>query len=317
MTDQAPILTITLNPALDISTGADKVEPDRKLRCDAPVTDPGGGGINMSRAIATMDGRSTAFVALGGSVGRRVAEMLEAAGLDWLQMRAPGETRQSVAVMDRDSGLQYRFMMPGPHWQPADVETSITHILQAATTGGLVVLSGSNPPGVPSDYAALLARGLKDRAAGLIVDTSGAALRAVATGGHGLALLRVDAEEAEELGGAPLPTRADTARFAASLVEAGAARSVIVARGGDGNIIADATGAFHAEAAKVTVVSKVGAGDSFLAGFTLAHARGLPAPVALGLGAAMASAACMTPASELCRRADVDRLFAERVVTAL
>ena len=90
-----------------------------------------------------------------------------------------------------------------------------------------------------------------------------------------------------------------------------------MARGSDGNIIATPQGAWHAEAARVQVISKVGAGDSFLAGFTLGLARGMMVPDALGLGAAMASATCMTPATELCRRADVDRLFAARVVTAL
>ena len=314
---QARILTVTLNPALDISTGADHVEPDVKLRCDAPVTDPGGGGINVSRAIAVMGGQSTAFVALGGTTGVRMGQILEAAGLDWREMRAPGETRQSLAVMDRASGLQYRFVLPGPQWQSADVGKSIAHILQAARPDGLVVLSGSNPPGVPADYAALLAARLAERGAGLIVDTSGAALRAVADGGHGFALLRMDREEAEGLAGRPLPQRADTARFAASLVAAGAAKAVIVARGSVGNIIATPQGAWHAEAAKVQVISKVGAGDSFLAGFTLGLARGMAVPDALGLGAAMASATCMTPATELCRRADVDRLFAARVVTQL
>ncbi|NHF73338.1 1-phosphofructokinase family hexose kinase [Paracoccus xiamenensis] len=314
---QAPILTVTLNPALDISTGAEKVVPDVKLRCDAPVVDPGGGGINVSRAIRIVGGQSTAFVALGGTTGRRLAELLEAAGLDWREMRAPGETRQSLAVMDRDAALQYRFVMPGPEWQSGDVGKSIAHIIQAAQPGGLVVLSGSNPPGVPDDYAALLAAKLADGDAGLVVDTSGKALRAVADGGHNFALLRMDREEAEGLAGQPLPERADTARFAASLVEAGAAQAVIVARGGDGNIIATPKGAWHAEAAKVDIVSKVGAGDSFVAGFTLGLARGLPPDQALGLGAAMASATCMTPATELCRAEDVERLFAARVVTAL
>lgn len=314
---QAPVLTITLNPALDVSTGAAKVEPDVKLRCDAPTVDPGGGGINVSRAIHIMGGQSTAFVALGGTTGRRLAELLETAGLDWREMRAPGETRQSLAVMDHESGLQYRFVMPGPQWQSGDVGKSIAHILQAAQPGGLVVLSGSNPPGVPADYAALLAARLAEGDTGLIVDTSGAALKAVASGGHGFALLRMDREEAEGLAGQPLPQRSDTARFAASLVAAGAAGAVIVARGGDGNIIADATGAWHAEAAKVQIVSKVGAGDSFVAGFTLGLARGLPVQDALGLGAAMASATCMTPATELCRADDVHALFDARVVTRL
>lgn len=207
--------------------------------------------------------------------------------------------------------------MPGPEWCAQDVERALNAAAGTVEPDTLVVLSGSNPPGVPSGFAAMLAERLQGTGARLIVDTSGAALKAVATGGHNFALLRMDREEAEGLAARALPERADTARFAASLVAAGAARAVIVARGGDGNIIATVEGAWHAEAAKVQVISKVGAGDSFLAGFTLGLARGHSVADALGLGAAMASATCMTPATELCRRADVEQLFAARVVTQL
>ena len=101
MTPQAPILTVTLNPALDLSTAADEVRPELKLRCDKPVADPGGGGINVSRAIGHMGGQSTAMVALGGATGTRIAEMLKADGLSLVRLTAPGETRQSLAVTDR------------------------------------------------------------------------------------------------------------------------------------------------------------------------------------------------------------------------
>ncbi|SDD18673.1 6-phosphofructokinase 2 [Paracoccus isoporae] len=315
--DQAPILTVTLNPALDLSTAADQVVAEVKLRCEAPRVDPGGGGINISRAIAAMGGTSRPLVALGGHTGARMAQMLAEAGLDPIRLDTAGETRQSVVVTDRDSGEQYRFVMPGPDWPPDLVARSLDEIARHAAPDGFVVLSGSNPPGVPDDYAASLAARLADSGSHLFVDTSGHALSAVASGGHGVALLRMDRHEAETLAGRPLAERRDTALFAASLVKDGAAQAVIVARGGDGNIIATAEGAWHAEAAKVPIVSKVGAGDSFVAGFTLARARGMATPDALGLGAAMASAACMTPATALCRRADVDRLFGQRVVTRL
>lgn len=308
---QAPVLTVTLNPALDISTGADAVVPDVKLRCDAPATDPGGGGINVSRAIAAMGGRSTALVALGGATGQRIADLLGEAGLATLRIEAPGETRASLAVTDRAGGGQYRFVLPGPQWPPRRVVEAL-HQIGSAAGDGWVVLSGSNPPGVPASFAAMLAARLAARGeAELLVDTSGAALAEVAGAGLGLAVLRMDGEEAEGLAGRALPDRADSAGFAASLVAAGAARAVIVARGAEGSVLATAEGVWHAKAADVPVVSKVGAGDSFVAGFTLAVARGQPLPEALGVGAAAASAAVMTPATELCRGEDVERLLAQ------
>ena len=317
MTAQAPILTITLNPALDVSTATTSVRPELKLRCDKPVFHPGGGGINVSRAIKIIGGESTALVALGGATGTRIAELLRDGGLEVLRLTGPGESRQSLAVIDRNAATQYRFVMPGPEWHKTHVADAMSAIAEAARAGGWVVLSGSNPPGVPDEFAQMLVVRLKGSGARVIVDTSGAALRTIAGSSSPVDVLRMDSFEAESLAGRRLSLRSDSAGFASGLVRDGAARSVIVARGPDGSVIAGPEGAWHVEAADVPVNSKVGAGDSFVAGFTLAMARGWNVPDALALGAAAASGAVMTPATELCRAGDVWRLYDERVVTAL
>ncbi|WP_246026717.1 1-phosphofructokinase family hexose kinase [Paracoccus luteus] len=317
-TGQAPILTVTLNPALDIATAVDSVVPEIKLRCDAPQVDPGGGGINVSRAIDRMGGRSTALVAVGGGAGARLATLLAQAGLTVLRLDAPGETRHSLSVTDRGTGQQFRFVLPGPEWGTLDVRAALDALAAAAPRDGLVVLSGSNPPGVPPEFAAMAAARLTPTGSRLIVDTSGKALASVAAAqGAPVELLRMDDAEAATLCGAPLPTRADTADFAARLAASGAARTVIIARGPDGNIIATPDGRWHVAAHDVPVASKVGAGDSFVAGYALGIARGWPVADAMGLGAAAASATVMTPATDLCRPADVERLFAEREVTPI
>ncbi|KGJ03631.1 sugar kinase [Paracoccus halophilus] len=316
--EQAPILTITLNPALDISTSVARVVPDEKLRCSEPSFDPGGGGTNVSRAIRAMGGTSRALVALGGAAGQRMADMLARIGISVIRLPAPGETRQSLTADDETTRQQYRFVMPGPEWCEDDVARALNAATDAAEHNCMVVLSGSNPPGVPARFAAMLAERLQGSGARLIVDTSGEALATVARAtDRRTDILRMDDAEAEALAGRPLPYRADTAAFAASLVASGAARGVIVARGRDGNIIATDEGIWHAEAARVPVRSKVGAGDSFLAGFTLGYARGWPVADALGLAGAAASATVQTPATELCRGEDVERLFAARVVTRM
>ncbi|AUH64419.1 sugar kinase [Paracoccus zhejiangensis] len=314
---QEPILTITLNPALDLSTGIERVVPDQKLRCEKPEVDPGGGGINVSRAIQILGGQSTALVALGGATGTRIADMLKSDGLSVMRLTAPGETRQSLAVSERETGHQFRFVLPGPEWHRAHVADAMSAIAEAARAGGWVVLSGSNPPGVPAGFAQMLAVRLKDSAARLLVDTSGEALRAIAASSTPVDVLRMDSLEAEGLAGRPLPHRRDSAEFAAGLVRDGVARAVIVARGADGSVIAGDEGVWHAEAISVPVVSAVGAGDSFVAGFLLATARNQPVHETLALGAAAASAACMTPATDLCRAEDVWRFYEQRVVTQL
>ncbi len=306
------ILTVTLNPALDLSTTADRVVAGPKLRCDTPGVDPGGGGINVARVAAELGGPARAFLALGGPTGMRLEAALAELGLPMVRMRAPGETRESLAVHDRHSGEQYRFVMPGPAWSEGDVMDALTSIASTVHAGGIVVLSGSQPPGVPDDFPVELAKALQGRGAELIVDTSGPVLELLARGTDPApAVLRMDSLEAEELAGRPLMTRLDSARFAAELVARGAAERVILARGADGSVMAGPDGLFQVSAAKVSVLSAVGAGDSFVGAYAFGISSGLSAPESLALGAAAASATVTTPGTTLCTRAMVQRLLGE------
>lgn len=311
----APILTVTLNPALDLAAGTDAVRPNRKLRLDAPLTDPGGGGINIARVVATLGGNARAAVSLGGPLGAQVRALL--AGIDLIDLPAPGDTRLSLAVTNRADGDQYRFSLPGPSWTEAEAKTALDQLTEAAPKGGWVALSGSYPPGMPEDFAFDLAHRVAAAGAGLLVDTSGPQLRRLIAARIGFAALRLDRAEAEGLAGHPLPSREDTANFARRLVADGVAHVAVVARGDDGNILADAAGTWHATALPVTIVSAVGAGDSFVAGLLTGHARGATWPDALALAAACATATCLQPATRLAEADDIARFLADGRVVAM
>lgn len=303
------ILTVTLNPTVDFATSAADVEANVKLRCSEPEIDPGGGGINVSRAIQLLGGQSTAMVAIGGTTGAQLLELLAIEGVATVAIQGPGETRQSVSVSETNTGDQYRFVMPGPKWKKKDVARALGAIDRAAGDGAFVVLSGSQPPGVAKDFPAILSNHVAGRHAKLIVDTSGPALFHLVEKPHeAVHVLRMDGEEAEDLAGRKLHERTDTASFAQELVAKGVAENVIVARGADGNIIATADDCWHAVSPKVQVVSTVGAGDSFVGGFTLALSRGTDPAECLRFGTAAAAAAVTTEATRLCTREDVDRL---------
>ncbi len=305
---QIPVLTLTLNPALDMATDVPRLIADEKLRCSEPRLDPGGGGINVARAIHALGGEALALVALGGLTGDRLSELLRGAGIAFLGITGPGETRQSLTVTEDETGRQYRFMLPGPAWGEAD-QARVFQLLRAAgKSGAFAVISGSQPPGVPVDFPARLAAAMAGME--VVLDTSGKALHeAVDHPIPGLRLLRMDGEEAEALAGRKLLTREQTADFAQGLVRAGVARQVIVARGADGSVLAEADLRWHAAAPRVDVVSKVGAGDSFVGAFILALARGGGSEAALKAGVCAAAAAVMTEATDLCRREDVERLM--------
>ncbi len=313
---QSPILTLTLNPALDMATEVADIIPGHKLRCSEPMLDPGGGGLNVSRAIKALGGDSLALVAIGGLTGDRLAGLIRGEGVTFLSILGPGETRQSLTVNEASTGKQFRFMLPGPTWGEAERARVFTLLAATARPGGLSVISGSQPPGVPLDFPAQLAASMPESR--VVLDTSGSALtEAVRHPIPGLEVLRMDGEEGEALAGRPLPTRADTAEFAQSLVRAGVAKIVIVARGAEGNVLADTDSRLFAKAAKVKVKSTVGAGDSFVAAFVLALSRGQTNAEALALGSAAASAAVTSDATQLCRPEDVMRLLPECVVTAV
>jgi 6-phosphofructokinase 2 len=308
---QTPIVTLTLNPALDASTVVDRVTAGPKLRCAAPRFDPGGGGINVSRAIARLGGHSTACAAVGGPSGAHLEQLLAAEGIDLQGLKAPGATRQSLAVTETTTGKQFRFVMPGPGWTERLISEALVAIKHVVPNGAFVVVSGSQPPGFPADFCLTLAEALKGHAA-VLVDTSGAPLREIANAeGRDLRLLRMDAEEAEDLAGRPLLTSTETADFAAGVVARGVAQTVIIARGAEGSVLVSREGRWFCKAADVPVKSKIGAGDSFVAGFVLAIALGEADDVALAKGVAAASAAVMTEGTELCRAEDAAALIAE------
>lgn len=294
------ILTVTLNPALDLETETPHLAPGDKLRCLEPRRDPGGGGINVARAIHLLGGDATAVLAAGGATGTAIADQLRARDVPLALLPAPGETRSNLSVIEAQTGRQYRFIFPGPTWAASDVTAASTALEALVVPGDFVVLSGSLPPGMaPQDFVAL-ARTLSTAGAHVIADTSGAALSALAAEACGLRVLRMDSKEAEELSGRALPERADSAAMAADLVAAGAAEIVIVARGTDGSVLITKDGRWFAPAVKVEVASLTGAGDSFVAGAVLALSRGQAMDEVLQWGAAAASAAVTTAATELC-----------------
>lgn len=308
------ILTITLNPALDLATEVPNIVPNVKLRCAPAQLDPGGGGINVSRALAILGGQSRTFVVLGGHNGEHMAKLMTAAGLDLLVHPARGETRSSLSVLDSVTGEQFRFMLPGPEWTRLDVAAVTGSLNQAADPEGLAVISGSIPPGVPLSIPLDLARTMNAHGTQVVLDTSGAALKlAGAATDSAVHVLRMNHTEANEFLGRELTDLVDAANFAQSMVEQGAARIVIVARDHEGSVLATHGLRLHAPAANVPVKSKVGAGDTFVGAFTMGLALGEDLATCLTRGVAGASAAVMTDATRLCRLEDAERLRAECV----
>ncbi|PIE10444.1 MAG: sugar kinase [Rhodobacterales bacterium] len=311
---QSPILTVTLNPALDLSTITGVVRPDRKLRCAAPRVQPGGGGVNVARVIKALGGDVRAMVAVGGHEGHLLVGLLREQGLHPAVIRLDQPTRSSLTVTALSDGHQFRFVMPGPDWGAEDVALAEGRIRTHAPAGAVVVPSGSLPPGVAPGFFSTLAPRLSG--VRVILDTSGNALRAAADA-TGLHTLRMDDEEARELSGESLSSIPQIARLAAELQAKHVAETVMIAAGARGTVIATDEGQWLCAPPVVKVVSAVGAGDSFVGAYALAIAEGVPPLEACILGTGAAAAACETPDSDLCSGSSARERAQEVSVTRL
>jgi 6-phosphofructokinase 2 len=302
------IHTLTMNPAIDVSTTVERVVPDRKLRCERPRLDPGGGGINVARVVHRLGGNCVAFYAAGGHTGRLLRDLLDHEGLDHQAIEIEGSTRENFAVIDRTDGRQYRLVMPGPRLSVAEWERCIDVLMSARPKADYIVASGTLPEGVPSDFYARLARQARERNVLLVVDTCGEALRAVAE--VQVHLLKPNRAEVQQLLGRPVSEERDLSQALQEFVGRGQAEAVVVSLGAEGALLATREGTEHLAAPRVPVVSRIGAGDSMVAGIVYALARGDSTREAALLGLAAGTATVMTPGTELCWPSDVERLHA-------
>jgi 6-phosphofructokinase 2 len=302
------ILTVTLNPALDVTTTTARLLPQRKLRCDAPRYDPGGGGINVSRVIKELGGESMAFAALGGRTGAQMKRMLSASGLDVEAWRSKGDTRFSMTVMEEETGLHYRFVLPGPEQTVASADRLLRRLGERAAGGyGFIVGSGSLPPGLPIDFYGRLAEIARANGSKLILDTHGDALREALP--YRPWLIRLNHHEAQELVGGDEDRAAH--ELARELVQRGSAEIAIVALGERGAFLVSADHSIEIAPPHMEVRSMVGAGDSFVGALTLGLSRGWPIDEATRYGVAAAAAAVTTEATQLCEAATVEAIFAQ------
>jgi len=312
------ILTLTLNPALDLSANVEQVVPGPKLRCSAPRFDPGGGGINVSRAIAVLGGTSRTIVAVGGAIGERLLAMLEDEGIMALPVRLAGETRQSLAITESETNRQYRFVFPGPAWGPKEDAAALNALSGQIMPSGFVVVSGSMPVGVGSELLNDIKRQAAQVGAALVLDTSGDALKAALDPGPGpLALLRIDQSEAESIAGKDFATGSDLADFANTLLERGVAERIVLSLGDKGTVGVTRHEQTLCVPPRVAVESAVGAGDSLLAALVLRLSQGKNLAEAVAYGTAAAASAVATPATALCDRKTTDSHYQNVTVTAL
>ncbi len=301
------IVTLTINPALDKITGISQVTPDKKLRCTSPKHEAGGGGINVSRAIKRLKGKSLAIFPSGGPNGEILKSKLDEEQVEYIAIPIEDQTRENITVFEGNSNHQYRFIMPGPSLSKVELQKTLEEIDNMDPTPDFIVASGSTPNGVPEDFYQQVAKLANDLGSKLIVDTSGKQLKLAAKAG--VYLLKPNMRELGILAGNEITSETHQKEAAREIVDSGNAEVVVVSLGAGGALLVTDDHTEHFRTPTVPIRSKLGAGDSMVAGIVCSLSEGNSIRKAVMYGIAAGASAVMTPGIELCNKSDTDSLY--------
>jgi 6-phosphofructokinase 2 len=302
------IVTLTMNPAIDVSMAVERIAPGAKLRCQGGTRDPGGGGVNVARVIRRLGAEVVAVYPAGGVIGAQLQQLVAREGVPSVAVPIAGETREDFTVLEACSDAQYRFVLPGPHVRDLEWMACLKTLANLPVRPDVICASGSLPPGVPDDFYARVAAIASGFEARFVLDASGAALKA-ALQGH-VHLIKPNLAEMRELAGAALDDEASLVRACRGLITQNRVEAIALTLGADGAVLVTADGAWRARSPFVSAVSSVGAGDSFLGAMVWAQASGRPLPEAFRYGVAAGAAAVLAAGTELAHAAETHRQFA-------
>lgn len=302
------MVTVTMNPAIDTSCSIANVAPEVKLHCSEPRCDPGGGGINVARAIHLLGGDVIAYWTCGGPLGLMLGQLLDQQGVQHQPVMIDGMTRENFVVLETSTNHQYRFGMPGPSLGSEEVKRCLAQVRSHDPAPLFLVLSGSLPPGAPDDLYFQFAR-QAPVSCKVVLDSSGEPLRQGLNAG--VYLIKPNLRELGQLAGRPIEGDSDVESISHSLIQAGKTQVVVTSLSSGGAIVVTAERSERLRVPTVKFKSKVGAGDCTVAGIVLHLSRGHSIYDAVRFGMASGAAAVMNAGTSLCKKEDVERLYQE------
>ncbi|HEY5967857.1 MAG TPA: 1-phosphofructokinase family hexose kinase [Chitinophagaceae bacterium] len=305
------IVTITFNPCIDKSATVPQLIPEKKLSCSEPLFEPGGGGINVARAIKKLGGEATAIYPAGGYTGKFFNELLVQEQIPSIIIKAENPLRENVIVFEESSNNQFRFGFPGAKLLEHEWVQCIDAINEIADAEFLVA-SGSLPEGVPDDIFARLATISKKKNLKLVVDTSKTALQHAAN--EGVYMLKPNLTELSSLLGKKELSLDEVVAAGKEIIAKKFCEVLLVSLAEKGAMLFTKDKELKVSSPKVEKKSTVGAGDSMVAGFVLSLSHGKTFEDALRYGVACGTAATMNSGTELCNKKDADALFQKIVI---
>ncbi len=303
----ASIITITFSPCIDKSTSVPALIPEKKLKCTQPKLEPGGGGINVARAIIKLGGEAMAIFPSGGYTGKFFNHLLEKENVPSVIIESANETRENIIVLDESTNNEYRFGMPGTELNENEWKQCLDAV-KKVNNAEFIIASGSLPPGVPLNIYAQLAKIAKAKKAKYIVDTSGEALKMAVD--EGMYLLKPNLGELSSLAGKKELQHNEAKDIATDIIAKGKCEVIVISMGAAGAMLVTNKMGEIIIPPTVKRKSTVGAGDSMVAGIVFYLSLGKTLAESIRYGVACGTAATMNSGTALCRKNDADKLYA-------
>ncbi|MEV6426393.1 PfkB family carbohydrate kinase [Nocardia sp. NPDC051463] len=305
------ILTVTLNPTVDISLEVPRLISGGKNRARLCSVQGGGGGINVARCINRLGGSVTAVHTSGGEVGRRLDHLLDEEGMDHRRIEIGSDTREAIIVAEEWTGHSYHIVPPGPELTEIEEIRCVEEIVVAAQHCSYAVITGGATPGLRDDFCAEVAHHIRPYGTPIILDITGMQLRKILE--EPVFLIRLDRREAADLIGRPIDAFNDARTANDCLLDLGATEYAVTTVGGLGAVCSDQNTHYEISAPPLPRPprSDACAGDSLVAAVTYQLVQGSSCVHACEYGVAAAAATVMLPGSAVFERATVDALLPE------
>ncbi|SDE43288.1 6-phosphofructokinase 2 [Pricia antarctica] len=301
------VITLTVNPVIDKSVSVAGISPNTKLRCSAPTYNPGGGGINVSRALKKLGSDSLCMYLAGGPTGHHLKQLLDHEGVEQLVVPIKGWTRDNLAVTDTSNNQQYRFGMPGPHVEKEEWEAILKQLEQYLKESDYLVASGKLSPGMPNDFYTQVAAIAQTKKARFVLDTSGEAL--IQASKSNIYIMKPNLGELSTLSGIDSISALELESIAKKFMDGHDCETLVVSLGAKGALLATKYEMEHVPTPTVLQKSTIGAGDSMVAGMIVSLLQGKTFSDMVKYGVACGAAATMHEGTQLCNKDDADKLY--------
>lgn len=296
-----------MNPVVDKDTSVAGVAPNKKLRCKSPIFYAGGGGINVSRALKKLGGSSLCMYVAGGPAGSHLQQLVAEDKIEQIVIPIEGWTRENLSVTDTNTNLQYRFGVPGPTVTKEEWQVVLEQIEKNIGEGDYLVASGKLPPGIPHDFYVMVSKIAQHKKVRFVLDTSGDAL--LPSMKADIFMMKPNLTELSLLCGVEAISVLELEALAQKFLIEHSVEVLVVSLGAKGAFLATNDGMEHIAAPTVHQRSTIGAGDSMVAGMVLSLTQGKSYDEMVRYGVACGTAATLHPGTQLCNKADADKLY--------